>query len=87
MFAQFFLSQNLLNRVDTAFHMNEYNLILRLCARVLNGGNVDTLCSILGETTVERLEGVLTAAGVSASVQAQLIQCLLNAGITFATIG
>ena len=52
---------------------------------IFPGGDVDRLCLQLEEfpIPVGRLEAGLTLAGVSASVQAQVIQCLLNAGITF----
>jgi hypothetical protein len=50
--------------------------------------DVDRLCLILQQGLpggLERFQAVLTAAQVSASVQAQLIQCLRDAGITFTT--
>jgi hypothetical protein len=48
-------------------------------------GMPSIVCGEASILTIERFEEALTAAGVSASVQAQLIQCLLDAGITFAT--
>ena len=49
--------------------------------------NIELFCALLVQSPIpiEVLQDLLRLAGVSASVQAQLIQCLLNAGITFAT--
>jgi hypothetical protein len=56
---------------------------------IVPGGDVDRLCLLMRSNpltnSIDRFEGILTSAGVSASVQAQLIQCLIDAGITFTT--